>query len=385
MCIGWSRFSAIAAGVLLLSGSVHGQVPAQILPDCQQEIEAFCPQEKDAQGVLKCLLANVDKSSDSCKKNVDRLMQAYKAKAGGGGLGAFAVLFGGTGMGEAHTPTVTYGGSVFPKGTTSSSTEQHKLTAAGPIAKDGDDTYSLSLGASSLRFGDELDFSNGRRLPRYFSRAELGGQFSRKLSGDRTFSARVSVGSASDKPFGGEKEMIFASNLTYSYPGSETSHWILTLFISNNNPIANYLPIPGFIYFTRSEKVIAMIGLPFCAVYWMPQDPWTLSASLLGPTVNMEAALGPRQRLQAFTSFAYTQQSFLRADRANEKDRIYFAEKILAVGTRSPFSMKASGELRVGYAFDRSAYESTSLFRREGGEAVLDDGPTVSWNLRYAF
>src|ERR1019366_814149 len=123
------------------------------------------------------------------------------------------------------------------------------------LYQDDRNTLSLSTGESSLHFGTEQTLSDsGIGVPIDLWKVELGGSYLRKLDtdkddkGDRLMGTRISFGSASDHPFASFDVTTLGASAFYSWASSERSRWMLTLLFSNNNPIINYVPIPGFIY-----------------------------------------------------------------------------------------------------------------------------------------
>ncbi len=312
--------------------------------------------------------------------------QENRAAGGrGGGLGAFSGVMGGMSMGGPSSPVINYGGSMVGGPKKSSNIDQHRFHAAAPVYKDGVDAYSTSLLVSSLHFGEEVVLDSGTQVPVDFYKHEIGIGYSHKLEGERNFGLRVSGGSASDTPFSGSRDMTFSANTSYSFPDGETSHWVLTLYVSNNNPIVNYIPIPGFIYFYRTEKFIGMFGLPFASMQWTPISPWTFSISIFGPSVGSEIIYGNREQLQSFVGFSWTQQSFLRHGRATIEDRIFVDEKKFFTGMRMPIAQNLAGELQGGFAFARSVYEGPRFEKRDHGSRGLDDAWFGAWNFRYFF
>lgn len=301
------------------------------------------------------------------------------------GLGAFSSLTNAMGFGPASSSTFGYGGSTtFANG--ASSITQHRLTTAYPVTKDNTDTYSLYAVASSLHFGDTPVLSGPSTVvAKDFYRVELGAHFSRRLENGHGWGGRFSVGSASDRLFAGTRDMIFTATANYSFPGSETSHWVLTVFISNNSPIANSIPIPGFIYLFRTNRFIGMFGLPFASFQWTPFLPWTLAVTIFGPSINSEIIYGERGHIQGFAGFNWNPQSFLRHDRALDQDRLFVNEMKAVAGVRSPLNSNLSGELSAGYAFNRSVFEGPRFDKRDRGHFNLQDAWLAQWNLRYIF
>ncbi|HMN67295.1 MAG TPA: hypothetical protein PKC28_02030 [Bdellovibrionales bacterium] len=300
------------------------------------------------------------------------------------GLGAFAGLMGGN-AGAPPVPMLIYGGYAVPAKTGESSVTQHRFQASAPLSQGERDNYSVALSGGAFDFGAPVVFPTGLELSEEFRRVDLGGVFFRKVDEDRTLTVRASIGGASDELFKEFKDTTFSGSVAYSMPGTERSHWIVSVFISNNNPLANYVPIPGFIYFYRQGSFIGMFGLPFGSVIWAPRPPWAFALSLFGPTVNAEASYGAREGLQGFLGFNWSQQTFLRREREKEKDRVYVDEKKAFVGLRGPLFVKLHSELQLGPVFDREVWEGARFGKRRSGTVRLDDAWFAAWNFRLTF
>lgn len=173
------------------------------------------------------------------------------------------------------------GGWIAPQQQTSE-IDQTKLTIQQPIYRDEKDSYSLSFGGSSLHFVKPAS---------RFWRIELGGSFLHKFDDSSMWGARVSVGTASDEPFSNFGVTTIGATGFYSWETSQQSRWMITVLTSNNNPLINYVPIPGFLYLYQSEKFFGMFGFPFNAIMWMPAYGWSIMLSLF-PTFNFEVAWG---------------------------------------------------------------------------------------------
>lgn len=360
--------------------STEGHSPPS---SCASEIEHHCPGVARGPELLGCLARHQSEASPLCQQEIQRLLEARKQAAGNRGLGAFSGVMGGMSMGGPPIPVLIAGGGSTRSDEPQAHAETWRLNASTPVARAETDFYTASLSYSTLRFGDEIRLrDSGVVLARDWRRMEVGGQFSRRLEGEKLLSLRLSVGSAGDEPFRQGRDTTFTFNGTYSFPESETTHWAWTLFISNNNPIANYLPIPGFVYFYRTPTFTGMFGIPFATVQWTPVPDWILSAAAFGPSVNLEAAHGGRDRLQTALGFNWSQQTFLRADRIYEEDRTFLDEKRLFVAVRSPLSAKFSAELQAGPVFDRLVYEGRRFRSFSGGKRELNNASFIGASLR---
>ncbi len=292
----------------------------------------------------------------------------------------FAML-GNLGLLPANKTTFNYGGWITPE-QVPGIVDQHRFTIQVPVYRGDRDSVSISAGGSSLHFGEQQSLdTTGILVPQNFWRAEVGGMYSHRIENDKLIGGRLSIGSASDRPFANLDVTIIGASMFYSWASSLQSRWILALFYSNNNPIINYAPIPGFIYFYQTPTLIGLFGFPFSSVIWRPIDLWMFTLSVFGPTVNTEIAYGNPNKIQIFTGYSFLQQLYMRFDRPNSKDRLYYAEMHIPVGVRFPLVEGIKSEFSIGYSFNRSVYEGTSFTGKQNGNANLGASWFAAWNL----
>lgn len=309
---------------------------------------------------------------------------AKPVAARGGGLGSFASVMGNMSLMNPTSPVIVYGGQWAPENSAPDVTQQ-RLNVMLPVYQDADDKLALSLSGGTLHFGEKIPLSkNNIVLPQDFYRMELGAQYSHTLEKERNWGLRGSLGYATDKPFTDSKDISFSLNASYSYPG-KSGHWILFLYMANNGSLPNYVPIPGFIYFYKTEKFVGMFGLPLISMQWAPVLPWTFSFSAFGPTITTEVAYNLKETTQLFTGVNWSQQSFMRDGREKSDDRLFLDEKRAYLGVRAPLFLAIMSDLQVGYNFDRSVYEGEGFLNKERGSRDLKDSWSLAWNFRYVF
>lgn len=262
------------------------------------------------------------------------------------GMGNLGAALGGMGMGAAPFTMVSYGGSFTGQ---TPSLQQHRLNLSLPVYKEEKSNVSVFAGAGWLHFSEPVTLTSGVPMPANFYRLEGGGHYSRQLEDQHHFGLRLSAGSASDTPFATLKDMTFTLIGSYGFPSGEKGRWLLTLFVSNNNSFANYIPIPGFIYFHKTETFTGMFGLPFASIQWNPISLWAITLSLFGPALSAEIAYGERTGWQGALGFQWNQMTYLRHGRGTDEDRFFLDEKKAFATLRFIFA-----ELQAGYAFGRS-------------------------------
>lgn len=259
---------------------------------------------------------------------------------------------------------------------------QQRLQVSTPIIRDDTQALTLSLNGQWLNFdASPVLASTQTLLAENFYKVELGGQYSHREEGGRSWAVRFASGSASDRLFSESRDTTFSVAASYLIPRGDERYWLWSLFISNNSPLGNYVPIPGFIYLMSSEKWTAALGIPLISVRWMPSSPWSFSTTIFGPSLTAEAAWGP-----AALTFQWGPQMYLRRDRLNRDDRLYFEETRLFTSLKFPTPWPVLfGEIQAGHSFNRSVYEGESLSDRDRGSSDLKDSWFTALSLRCLF
>jgi hypothetical protein len=346
---------------------------------CQEEKVKFCADHKAPLDLGQCLSAHRQDLSDQCKQNIERFIEFKKQSEsrGGGALSSF----GGVNSMGPPIPLISYEGIDRP-GTRSNEMYENKLNISTPIYASAQETVALSLAGSDLHFGEAPVLNSGVIVPTELYRLELGAQYFHPLTEQRNYSVRGSVGSASDTPFKDLNDTTFSINANYSYPSAAGGFWTLSVFLSNNGAFANYVPIPGVTYFSKSEKWILLLGFPINYINWTPSYPWSFSLSLFGPTVRSEAAYGSVEGLQVFTGYSWVMENYLPNQRVNTDDRLTIEEMKVGGGLRSLLTSDLLGELQGGRGFHRAAFIGHGFLNYEDGFTTLPDDWFVALSLK---
>lgn len=325
---------------------------------CHEEMTKYCPGIESQVEKISCLLKKEEVLSHGCKQEIQQISKAAKdiGSRGEGGISSFGGVMGGMGLLPPKKTVLYVSGATFYEGNPTV-INQGQIKLSAPVWSNGSESFSYSFGGETSSLAEKQLFNTGEKTPQELHRIELGGQYT-KFSKDRSIlGIRGSFGSASDIPFYSPKEMTFSLNSFYTHPKKQDEFWVWTVFLSNNNPLLNYIPIPGFMYFYRNQGFTGMFGLPFLSMQWTPKEPWILSLSYFITNLKTEAAYGYRDKNQIYTGFAINQKSYLRHDRENINNRLFFNDKRIYMGYRSPVTRIISAELEGGLSFDRSLRE----------------------------
>jgi hypothetical protein len=187
----------------------------------------------------------------------------------------------------------------------------------------------------------------------------------------------VSVGSASDKPFEGIKEMTAGINAFLRVPQGEHNAWLFSLAYSSNSQLP--IPIPGVAYvWMPNEYFHANIGLPFLVMY-RPWEDLTLDFSyMLLTNVHARATYRVSAPLRIYAGYDWLNESYLLADRVNTDDRFFYYDQRLTGGVQYFFNRHASLDLCGGYVFDRFYFEGQSLSDDHHNRIDVGNGPFLS-------
>lgn len=349
---------------------------------CEKDRARFCgesPEPSESQG---CLIAHDKEISVECKQELERYVQIRKQamSRGGGALSSFGGL---NAMGPP-VPLLSYDGKYSP-GEDATSLIENRFNISTPVYKDEDETIAVSLAGSNLHLGNTLILDSGRKIPTELYRIETGAQYFCQLPEKRNWGLRASVGYAGDKPFANADDSAYSFSANYGFPGSDKGYWMLTVFLSNNSPIGNYVPIPGFIYLYKTETFTGMFGFPILSMQWTPIFPWSFSFALFGPTLQSEIGYGSIDRLQVFSALAWTRQSYILNERDDAKDRLTLEEKKVTVGLRTSVSKGMQAEIQTGQVFDRALYIGNRLFRKDGGTVSIPSDRYLALGFKMKF
>ena len=190
----------------------------------------------------------------------------------------------------------------------------------------------------------------------------------------RRVTAAVNFGSASDDPFGPHDRTAFTWTASYVRPTPEGNAWIVAAFMTNMMEDLNYVPIPAVAYMSRGERHTAVIGLPFAMVRWRPVERWALDLSYFPvTTVRAKAVYRPARALGVYAGLESSHDTYFRAARASDDDRLYLFEMRAALGVEARLGRRASVDLSCGWEFDRFVFEGEDWSDRDTDRIDIGD------------
>ncbi len=349
---------------------------------CDPDANRFCQNLKNEADRINCLVSHREEVSTECKEELKRLNQLVKdSGVRSGGISSFVGVMGGVGLVPPKKKILSLEGMTAYEGNPLV-INQGKVSLISPMWKKEKQSFTTSLTAGTVKFNERILLPDGQKLGE-LHRLEVGGQYT-KFSENKFFGVRSSLGSAGDKPFHSGRELAFSLNGFYAPRADQDSLWVWTVFLSNNNPLLNYFPIPGFIYFYRKDNFTGMFGLPFMSIQWTPVKKWLLSASFFITNFKTQLTYTTEKQTQWGLGFSVNQQTFLRKKREELTDRLFLNEKRLYLSMRKPFVENILGEIQGGLSFDRSLKEG-KRFNDTDWERDLGRSAFLSASLNTSF
>lgn len=264
---------------------------------------------------------------------------------------------------------------------------QHNFTLVTPLFQDSSDELSVSARLRYQNYDTQARLpDSGQRLPQELWDARAGLSYRHKFANQWTLGGSLTVGSASDKPFQSEDELIVHATGLLRVPSGERDAWLFSLTYASDVEILNmrHIPIPGVAYlYWPSDTFKAVIGFPFTSVEYKPFKPLTLEASYFPVrTVRARATYVIFAPLRVFLGFDSDHDHYYLADRGDKDDQLFYYEKRITGGMR--FDLRHVGiELTGGYVFDRYYFEGERYSERNENRFNVHDGTFVAVRLGF--
>ena len=264
---------------------------------------------------------------------------------------------------------------------------QHNFTLVTPLFQNSTDEFAMS---ARLRYQDYDTQArlpdSGQRLPDELFDARAGLSYRHKFANEWILGGSLTVGSASNKPFHSEDELIVHASTLLRVPSGQRNAWLYSLTYASDAEIFHmrHIPIPGVAYmYAPSDAFKAVIGFPFTSVEYKPFESVTLEASYFPVrTVRARATWAIFRPLRVFVGFDADHDNYYLADRGDKNDQLFYYEKRITGGMR--FDLRYVGvEVTGGYVFDRFYFEGERYSERNENRFNVDDGTFISGRLSF--
>lgn len=258
---------------------------------------------------------------------------------------------------------------------------QEDFAFSVPLWRNGPDGVTFSAGARNELFqtGAVMPLT-GEPFPDQLWNIRLGAGYNHRFDNGRIAGFNVHFGSASDKPFHSIHEATAMASGFLRLPVREHDAWLLSLNFSTNSQVMHNIPIPGVAYFyCPSETFQATVGFPFASINWRPSENlrFEMMYALL-TTIHTRAIYETGPRLQWYAGFDWLNESYLLADREDDRDRFYYYEKRLSAGVRWKAWEHVAVDLSSGFAFDRYYFEGRDFSLTSSNRLNVGNSPFIA-------
>jgi hypothetical protein len=229
-----------------------------------------------------------------------------------------------------------------------------------------------------------LDVDTGARIwrawdtfPNHLWYIDAGVAYRHKFENGWIAGGDFALGSASDKPFNSDDEIIVSANAFLRLPDGENNAWVFLLNYYNNRQFLPNAPIPGVAYEINVDSTFnALLGVPFTSARWEPVDRLTLDLAYILPR-RLKAEVGYRilEPVKLYAGYVWDNERFLRHNRRDNDDRIFYFEQRVFGGVRWDIIDNLYLDFSGGFAFDRFFFEGEDYTDRGQNRIDVNDSP----------
>jgi hypothetical protein len=249
---------------------------------------------------------------------------------------------------------------------------EHSVTFTVPLHQNAHNEWSLIGDARLVDFDTRAILPDTREpFPGELWDVSGGVSYRHKFQNGWIGAANLTVGSVSDDPFASFDEMIVRAFGMLRVPHRERNAWVFSLIYTSDEEFLGGLPIPGLAYeYVHSERLNAVIGVPFTSVEYKPLDKLTLEGQYFPiRRFRTRATYEMFRPLRLFVGFDWDNDHYFRADRDDEDDRLYYYEKRALGGVR--FDLR-----HVGFQCEAATPSTASTSRARTTRTAVRTGST---------
>jgi hypothetical protein len=197
------------------------------------------------------------------------------------------------------------------------------------------------------------------KFPGQFWDVQAGGAYLHQRDGGWSWGVTLNVGSASDHPFNSIHEATLSALAFVRKPSGERDAWLFFVVSTTNGQVGHNIPIPGVAYEYNSDRLHAVIGLPFLTVDYWATDVVQLELIYAAITdVLVRGSYHLTQHARVFVGYEWFNQAWLRADRQRSSDQTFLYEMRAEVGLGYKLAGRLDLRASAGYAFNRFFVEN---------------------------
>jgi hypothetical protein len=221
---------------------------------------------------------------------------------------------------------------------------------------------------------------SGLPVPDQLWDLEVGTMHLREWANGWRSGGMLRVGSPSDRPFEALRDMTVTLLGFLTIPAGQRDAWSFSLFYSPTGQII--FPLPGLAYIWRpNPQFEAQLGIPFSLQY-RPTESLSLTASYR-PLNNVQVVI--RQSLGQFWSvsgsYGTMNETFLLADRLEDRQRTYLFDQRLTLGVQRELGRGWSLDFSAAYVFDRQIFQAEKFSGDRRDELRIEPGVAGSIQL----
>jgi hypothetical protein len=257
---------------------------------------------------------------------------------------------------------------------------QQDFTLSVPLFQSPADEWSGAARVRNQNFATgALLPDTGEAFPDELWNVRIGGGYRHRFDSGWVAALQVTVGSPSDQPFASVDEMDINATAVLRVPARDRDAWVFFLNYGSNREFWPHIPIPGIGYSYRpSDQFRAVVTTGVVSVEYRPVETLTLSALYVAVrTVDVRLTYQLFRPVRLWVGFDWTNERYLRADRADPDDRLFYYEKRVRAGVIVGLARQLFVDLDVGYSFDRFYFEGEDYGDRGQNRIDVGDGRFV--------
>ncbi len=292
---------------------------------------------------------------------------------GGAGGGGYARYRFEDAFGRAGEPTIT----------------DQRLDLSVVVSSSPDHSWTVNERFAHFGLNAPVQISGGPAVPQSLWSEETGVRYARQMDGGRAWGASASLGSDSDVLFHSINETTISLTLDAKVPSGDRNAWLFFLNYANNRSFLSGVPIPGvgYQFQTESGELRGLVGFPFAALFWTPAPRWDGRLTLFGPRrLNADGGYRLAGNVRLHGGYDWGGDTWLRAERSNDRDQLQFQRMRLYVGASAPLPLpeRLTLDLTGGRQFDQAFYENHSD-SSSGPKATLPASWYLSASVNWRF
>jgi hypothetical protein len=265
---------------------------------------------------------------------------------------------------------------------------QHDFSLSVPFLQSATDEWAGSVRVRDQEFATGAVLPDtGERFPDELWNVRIGTSYRHRFESGWIGAFTFTLGSPSDRPFASWDEMEVSATALLRVPARERDAWIFFLNYGSNREFLPHIPIPGLGYaYHPNDQLEAIVTTGLISLQYKPIDTLTLSALYIAVrTVDIRLTYQLFRPVRLWIGFDWTNDRYLRAERADADDRLFYYEKRIRGGAIIGLARWAFVDVTGGYSFDRFYFEGEGYSDRDDNRIDVGSGPFAAIRLGVRF